>query len=378
MAPRAGTHGIGSRFELLRMTHPSPALSSPFLGPRETALVSRTRLLTTLPHLRGTTLSVRNRAYGSRPCLLDKDRILVWQGATPVAVVGALLCRAADLPLLVAADNLARVEPRLDGFEAFIPSETSAALVEHALHPVLTLIERLTGLPLVCEEFTRNVRTSLAGSPDEVSVGFTVYDLRVQPLMRGWVRATPDVWQQFDFERAPALKGLRIGAVPLRLSLRLGRTRLSLGELRSLAPGDALRIWPRLPVAESRPRITLTDGAGFALQARLNADELILEHPVNMPEDTPPPTQGDPAGINADDMFSEIECDVSFELGALRMKVSDLARLRAGFAVRLGVRLVDQPVRIMVSGRMLGRGALAALGDELVVVVTETKALPEL
>jgi flagellar motor switch/type III secretory pathway protein FliN len=46
--------------------------------------------------------------------------------------------------------------------------------------------------------------------------------------------------------------------------------------------------------------------------------------------------------------------------------------------VRLGVRLVDQPVRIMVSGRMLGRGALAALGDELVVVVTETKALPEL
>jgi type III secretion system YscQ/HrcQ family protein len=164
----------------------------------------------------------------------------------------------------------------------------------------------------------------------------------------------------------------------LRLSLRLGRTRLSLRELRSLAPGDALRIWPRLPVAESRPRITLTDGAGFALQARLNADELILEHPVNMPEDTPPPTQGDPAGINADDMFSEIECDVSFELGALRMKVSDLARLRAGFAVRLGVRLVDQPVRIMVSGRMLGRGALAALGDELVVVVTETKALPEL
>jgi len=368
---------------MTRMSSPSPSPSPSLSGfapvdSREAALVSRTRLVTALPHLRGAVVAVRNRAYSSRPCLLERDRILVWQGSAPVAVVGALQCRAADLPLALAADNLARVEPRLEGFEAFVPNETCAALVEHALHPVLNLIERLTGLPVVCEGFTRNVRGSIAGLPDDVSVGFSVYDLRLQLLQRGWVRASPDVWQQFDFERAAGLKGLRLGAVPVRLSLRLGRSRLSARELARLTAGDALRILPRLRALDAHPRVTLTDGAGWSLQARIDGDELTLEHPVNMPDDTPPPAQGEPAGLNAEELFSEIECDVSLELGALRMKVADLARLRAGYVVRMGVRLLDQPVRIMVSGRLLGRGALAALGDELVVVVTDTKALPDL
>jgi flagellar motor switch/type III secretory pathway protein FliN len=42
----------------------------------------------------------------------------------------------------------------------------------------------------------------------------------------------------------------------------------------------------------------------------------------------------------------------------------------------MGTRLQEQPVRILVNGRMLARGELAAVGDELVVVVTDTSRLP--
>jgi flagellar motor switch/type III secretory pathway protein FliN len=58
--------------------------------------------------------------------------------------------------------------------------------------------------------------------------------------------------------------------------------------------------------------------------------------------------------------------------------VSDIGRLRSGQTLRLGVRLQEQPVRVMVNGRWIARGELAAVGDELVVVVTDTSRLPQI
>jgi flagellar motor switch/type III secretory pathway protein FliN len=75
-------------------------------------------------------------------------------------------------------------------------------------------------------------------------------------------------------------------------------------------------------------------------------------------------------------MASAVEAELSFELGTLQMTLAEMSRLRPGQALRLGVRLRDQPVRIMTSGRQIARGELATLGDEMVVVVTETGSLP--
>ena len=82
-----------------------------------------------------------------------------------------------------------------------------------------------------------------------------------------------------------------------------------------------------------------------------------------------------PSGTS-DELLNDIECELTFQLGALRMTVAEIAQLRVGQSLMPGVRLQDQPIRLLVNGRQIGRGELAAVGDELVVVVTETGGLP--
>lgn len=349
------------------------------------ARASRARLFAALPRLSGTAITLRNRAYRAAPTMLSDERILIWQDIGPACTIGEMNCRVGDWPLALAADNLARIEPRLEGFEAFVPTDTCAALVEHALSPVLTLLERLLGVPVECHEFRRGAPASAPSG--EVKVGFIVLESNLQPVLSGWVRTTPDAWHQMDFSRVLALPSARTQAVPVRLALLLGHCALTARELRELAVGDALRCNPRIQRhAGSLPVLLCAAGssreAGFALQARVSGEQLTLEHLVTASLDpqaeahTSEPALEGGDGKPPGDLLDDIPCDVTFELGSLRLSVADIGRLRAGQSMRLGVRLQEQPVRVLVNGRMLARGELAAVGDELVVVITDTSRLP--
>lgn len=341
------------------------------------ARASRARMFAALPRFSGTAIALRNRAYRSAPCLLPDERILIWQDSGSLSTIGELGCRLADWPMAISADNLSGIEPRLEGFESFVPTDTCAALVEHALSPLLSLLERLAGVPVECDEFRRGGQGRSMG--DEVSIGFVVLERNLQLLLRGWVRTTPDAWHQMDFSRALSLPTQRVRAVPFRLSVQVGRCRMPLSELRQLAAGDALRPSHRLPRGASCLAVQLVATAGsFVLQGSVDGTELVLEQSVMPPSDVDTPPAADDAALAQDDALNDIECDVSFELGSLRMTVADIARMRAGQAMRLGVRLQEQPVRVLVNGRMLARGELAAVGDELVVLITDTSRLPHL
>jgi type III secretion system YscQ/HrcQ family protein len=334
--------------------------------------VSRARLFAALPRYSSTAIALRNRAFRSAPMIVAGDRLLLWCDYGPVRTIGELACRLGDWPLALAADNLSAVEPRLEGFESFVPSDTCAALVEHALSPILSLIERLAGLPVDCEEFRRGPPAVQVG--DAVQIGFIVVEAeRLQPLLRGWVRTTPDAWHQLNFDRSPTLHSRRTDPVPVRLTVEVGRVRLALRELRGLQVGDALR--PQSQILRSDHLVVqLADSSRhFVLHARIQGDDLFVENFVNIPSaaDTPPHDR-----LASDDALDDVECDLSFELGSLRMTVGDIGRLRAGHAMRLGVRLQEQPVRVLVNGKLLARGELAAVGDELVVVLTDTRRLP--
>lgn len=338
---------------------------------------SRTRLFAALPRLSGAAVAVRNRVYATAPMILSDERILIWQECPGLRTSGALALRLGGAPLTVAADNLARIEPRLEGFDTFLPLETCGVLVEHALSPIIALLERLAGQSAGFEAFHRDAQ-SRAVSGESV-IGFAVLESDLQPQLRGWVRAAPEVWQQMDFARAVSLPCRRVQQVPVRLSLQFGSSRLRLRELRALATGDALRTTPRIARdAESLTVLLKAAGSSFFIRARVAGDALTLEHIVNTAIDNPSQTGFEPRDEQQadDDLIDDIECDVTFELGSLRLKVADIGRLRAGQTLRLGVRLQEQPVRVMVNGRWIARGELAAVGDELVVVVTDTSRLP--
>jgi type III secretion system YscQ/HrcQ family protein len=347
--------------------------------------VSRTRFYAALPRLSSGALEARNRAYQSPAAVLAGERIFIWQESGATATVGELTCQLGEWPLALAADNLAAVEPRLEGFESFAPTETCAALVEHAMSPVIQLLERISGLPLECADFKRGA--ALPEAPGgEVRVGFVVMDSQLRLVQRGWVRTALECWQHMDFGRALAIPNQRMQSVPVRLSIQLGQTRVAARMLRGLAVGDALRPGRRLPRTESESGdwlVSLVDSAGqFRLQAALLGDELTLQrHTVNA-LDTPTETSAmlaeDSQQAAQADALHDIECDVSFEVGSLRMTVADIGKLRAGQSIRLGVRLQEQPVRMLVNGRVLARGELACVGDEMVVVVTDTRRLPTL
>jgi type III secretion system YscQ/HrcQ family protein len=344
---------------------------------------SRTRLFAALPRLSSAAVVLRNRVYATSAVVLSDDRILVWQDSPGVQPAGELTCRIGPWPLAIAADNLARIEPRLEGFETFVPSETCAVLVENALSPIIALVERLTGNGVVFEDFRRGAAAASLGN--EISVGFCVFESDMQLLLRGWIRAAPEVWQQMNFARAISLPCRRVREVPVRLSVQMGKSRLKVSDLRMLVSGDALRVSPRISRDAESLSVHLTAGGSqFSISARVTGDALTLEHIMNTSIDHQNPTAdgnefgSSDSGIADDDLVGDIECDVTFELGSLRLKVSDIGRLRSGQTLRLGVRLQEQPVRVMVNGRWIARGELAAVGDELVVVVTDTSRLPQI
>ena len=343
---------------------------------------------TKLPQVDPQVLALRNRAYATPPCPLRSGRILVWQDSGLFHPVGELHCQLGSSALRLTTDHLSLLEPRLHGFESFVPSEACTALVEHALAPVLELIERLAGHPVACEEF-RPVEpladtSRLKGvSTDEpaVRIGFVLLGQNRMPEIRGRLSAAPSLWQTLDFSRTPFMPTGRFQAVPIGLSVRLGHCRLPLAELRQLDVGDALRITPHVPRRRRSGGLPVhvVDCSGlFGCRARLANDQLTLETPMNpLPDTSPARSNGTPPNkMSEEQLLSGIECELTFELGSMRMTLAEIARLRVGQAMRLGVGLQEQPVRILTGGRVIARGELAAVGDELVVVVTETAGLP--
>ena len=359
-----------------------------------------------LPQLDLQTVLLRNRAYSTPACALGDGHVLVWQRSSHVLPAGALYCSVGEEPLVIAADGLSALEPSLQGFEAFVPSDACTALVEHALAPVLELIERLLGRALKCEAFKRH---ESAGAPFAAShgkasirLGFVIDEgsgmgqnrpqspCLNRPHVRGWVQASPALWSSVDFGRVPAvlppaMQSRRLQAVPLTLSVQLGQCRLPGAELAQLQVGDALRISPREPRQASTGfiravQVRLVTCAGKLIcTAQLNDDQLTLGVP--MASNSAPMTgpihassiNGSPT--NGEAWLSGLECDLTFEVGSLRMTVAEVSQLKAGHSLRLGVRLQEQPVRILASGRQIARGELAAVGDELVVVLTDTHGL---
>lgn len=125
------------------------------------------------------------------------------------------------------------------------------------------------------------------------------------------------------------------------------------------------------------------DSATEDAQAAAAADEAAMAgggaegdgaSPVTMPDLTPGQLAEEPGGI---DLLSDVNLDVTIELGRTRMYVEDVLKLAEGAVVELD-KLAGDPVDIYVNQRHVARGEVLILNDNFCVRVNEiVDARPE-
>ncbi|WP_219266695.1 type III secretion system cytoplasmic ring protein SctQ [Pseudomonas sp. Xaverov 259] len=138
------------------------------------------------------------------------------------------------------------------------------------------------------------------------------------------------------------------------LTVVAGQQHLSLGELRSLRPGDVLMLEPGpgllMELAGRLQARCQYQGEVLRLQEALQAPLLHMENTM---------TDVDAAAA-LDDLPLKLVCQV----GSLELTLAQLRELGAGSVLQLNTPGVDN-VDLMVNGRRVGQGQLVKIGDGL-------------
>ena len=156
-------------------------------------------------------------------------------------------------------------------------------------------------------------------------------------------------------------------ALQLGLHLQRGWQTLSLGELRSLRPGDVLML--DCPAAADG-LLVLAGGHRQARFKRQQSGLQLLEalQPIN-------PTMENAMGQDADDgQLDDVPLTVVCQIGSLELPLGQLRELGEGSVLALPDADVQQ-VELLVNGRCVGRGELVAIGDGLGVRLTRFASL---
>ena len=138
------------------------------------------------------------------------------------------------------------------------------------------------------------------------------------------------------------------------LAVVAGRQWLSLGELRSLRPGDVLML-------EQGPGLLLDLDGRLQARCQYQGEVLRLQEALKAPFLEPENTMTDVDAATAlDDLPLKLVCQV----GCLELTLAQLRELGAGSLLQLNTPGVDS-VDLMVNGRRVGQGQLVKIGDGL-------------
>ncbi|WP_244919903.1 type III secretion system cytoplasmic ring protein SctQ [Rhizobium grahamii] len=152
--------------------------------------------------------------------------------------------------------------------------------------------------------------------------------------------------------------------LPIIVSGEMGSLRVPTALVRSARVGDAL-LPDVLPF--SRGEISLSAGL-LRSTAGLAGDQLILRGPfrprtgpVEYPQMTKEPESRQQL---SDSDLDDVEIMLVFECGRWPMPLGELRSAGEGHVFELG-RPIDGPVDILANGRLIGRGDIVRIGDEL-------------
>lgn len=75
------------------------------------------------------------------------------------------------------------------------------------------------------------------------------------------------------------------------------------------------------------------------------------------------------------DLLGDVDMEVTVQLGSVRMQIRDLLALQSGSVVELD-RAAGAAVDVLVNGRLLARGDVVVIDEELGVRITEILGRP--
>lgn len=179
---------------------------------------------------------------------------------------------------------------------------------------------------------------------------------------------------------APAAWTERL-AVPL--AVRIGTTRLAVGEMRGIEPGDILGIddWhsqgSALVVRCSTGRsglgwTALAEGRRLIVQPGGGADKTDVSNGAHMEErnhaqqSIPHPDAAQPPLSRLD----SLEVTLRFEVGDVAVPLAELRAVGPGYVFELPQPLKQSEVRIVANGNRIGTGTLIAVGNRLGVRIS--------
>lgn len=90
-------------------------------------------------------------------------------------------------------------------------------------------------------------------------------------------------------------------------------------------------------------------------------------------EPVAPPVAGAAVAPRNAGLLKDVAVSLEIRLGEASIKVQDLFDLKDGSVIELE-RMVDDPVDVLLNGKLVARGQLVASGDHFGVRVTEIRA----
>lgn len=174
--------------------------------------------------------------------------------------------------------------------------------------------------------------------------------------------------------------------LPVPIAVRIGTTRLALGEMHGIEPGDIVGIddWHsqggalvvRCITGRHDPGWTaLAEGRRLLVQAGAdspnrtdvsNGAHMEEQDPARQAQSLPHPDAAQPPLSRLD----RLEVTLRFEVGDVAVPLAELRAVAPGYVFELPQPLKQSEVRIVANGNRIGTGTLIAVGNRLGVRIT--------
>ena len=278
-------------------------------------------------------------SWATEPQALTAPRdVLLSLGRAPVRLrLSAAAMEQLLLPLALSFD----VQP--------LPALPRSLLLELALLDLIETLEPLLGHPV------QLLDAGEGQDPFAVHVALELTFANQPPMSAqldlsesAAVRVAQLLAQYAEPEPEPLL------ALHQTLAVVAGRQWLSLGELRSLRPGDVLML-------EQGPGLLLDLDGRLQARCQYQGEVLRLQDALKAPFVEPENPMTD---VDAAAALDELPLKLVCQVGTLELTLAQLRELGAGSLLQLNTPGVDS-VDLMVNGRRVGQGQLVKIGDGL-------------